>query len=161
MNFQSAEHFTNLFKRSPKTLPTIPPDISQTSADCRAVSNVADIFRTFCRHSANCGCKFLNICRQVHRHVRRKIENSSAPYFLGDESEITAILAMFLASTIISSILQRVTKRMTRTWGICTRRAGKLYKARSRLYRSQLLQVNMRWKALAEIYTMHSFCTVL
>ena len=115
MNFQSTEHFTNLFKRSPKTLPTIPPDISQTSADCRAVSNVADIFRTFCRHSANCGCNFLNICRQVHRHVRRKIENSSAPYFLGDESEITAILAMFLASTIISSILQRVTKRMTRT----------------------------------------------
>ena len=44
-----------------------------------------------------------------------------------------------------------------RTWGICTRRAGKLYKARSRLYRSQFLQVNTRWKALAEIYTMHSF----
>ena len=43
------------------------------------------------------------------------------------------------------------------TWGICTRRAGKLYKARSRLYRSQILQQNMRWKALAEIYTMHSF----
>ena len=42
-------------------------------------------------------------------------------------------------------------------WGICTRRAGKLYKARSRLYRSQILQVNTRWKALAEIYTMHSF----
>ena len=29
--------------------------------------------------------------------------------------------------------------------------------ARSRLYRSQNLQVNTRWKALAEIYTMHSF----
>ena len=45
------------------------------------------------------------------------------------------------------------------TWGICnnTRRAGKLYKARSRLYRSQILQINTRWKALAEIYTMHSF----
>ena len=42
-------------------------------------------------------------------------------------------------------------------WGICTRRAGKLYKARSRLYRIQILQVNMCWKALAEIYTMHSF----
>ena len=37
-----------------------------------------------------------------------------------------------------------------------TRRAGKLYKARSRLYRSHNLQVSMRWKALAEIYTMHS-----
>ena len=29
--------------------------------------------------------------------------------------------------------------------------------ARSRLYRSEILQVNTRWKALAEIYTMHSF----
>ena len=26
-----------------------------------------------------------------------------------------------------------------------------------RLYRSQILQVNTRWKALAEIYTMHYF----
>ena len=43
------------------------------------------------------------------------------------------------------------------TWAICTRRVGKLYKARSRLYRSQILQANTRWKALAEIYTMHSF----
>ena len=35
--------------------------------------------------------------------------------------------------------------------------SGKLYAARSRLYRSQILQVNMRLKALVEIYTMHSF----
>ena len=28
---------------------------------------------------------------------------------------------------------------------------------RSRRYRGQILQVNTRWKALAEIYTMHSF----
>ena len=43
-------------------------------------------------------------------------------------------------------------------------RTFELYRARSRLYRSQILQVNTRWKALAEIYTMHSFapfCTVL
>ena len=33
----------------------------------------------------------------------------------------------------------------------------KLYRARSLLYRRQILQENMRWKALAEIYTMHSF----
>ena len=39
----------------------------------------------------------------------------------------------------------------------CTDRSGKLYRARSRLYRSQILQVNMRLKALAEIYTMPSF----
>ena len=34
---------------------------------------------------------------------------------------------------------------------------GKLYKARSRLYRNEILQVNMRLKALVEIYTMHCF----
>ena len=36
-------------------------------------------------------------------------------------------------------------------------RSGKLDRARSRLYRSQTLQINMRLKTLAEIYTMHSF----
>ena len=35
--------------------------------------------------------------------------------------------------------------------------SGKLHRARSRLYRGQNLQENMRLKALAEIYTMHSF----
>ena len=34
---------------------------------------------------------------------------------------------------------------------------GKPWRARSRLYRSHILHVNTRWKALAEIYTMHSF----
>ena len=38
-----------------------------------------------------------------------------------------------------------------------SRRSAKLWRARSRLYRSQIFQVNMRLKALAEIYTMHSF----
>ena len=37
------------------------------------------------------------------------------------------------------------------------RRQGTLDRARSRLYRSEILQENMRLKALAEIYTMHSF----
>ena len=36
----------------------------------------------------------------------------------------------------------------------------KLYRARSRLYRSKILQENMRLKALAEIYTMHSFASL-
>ena len=36
-------------------------------------------------------------------------------------------------------------------------RTCELHRARSRLYRSKLLQENMRLKALAEIYTMHSF----
>ena len=39
----------------------------------------------------------------------------------------------------------------------CIARSGKLDRARSRLYRGQILQENMRLKALAEIYTMHSF----
>ena len=54
-------------------------------------------------------------------------------------------------------ILRPRSRGRARTWGICTRRAGKLYRARSRLYPRRFLQVNTRWKALAEIYTMHSF----
>ena len=37
----------------------------------------------------------------------------------------------------------------------------KLRGARSRLYRRRFLEVNTRWKALAEIYTMHSFALFL
>ena len=58
---------------------------------------------------------------------------------------------------LLSDFLRLDEVRVDRTWGIFTWRAGKLYKARSRLYRSQILQENTRWKALAEIYTMHSF----
>ena len=47
------------------------------------------------------------------------------------------------------------------TSGIRTRRAGKLCKARYRLYRSQILRVNTCWKVLADIYTMHSFAPFL
>ena len=39
----------------------------------------------------------------------------------------------------------------------CTARSGKLYRARSWLYRGRILQENMRLKALVEIYAMHSF----
>ena len=39
----------------------------------------------------------------------------------------------------------------------CVGFSPKLRGARSRLYRRRFLQVNTRWKALAEIYTMHSF----
>ena len=39
----------------------------------------------------------------------------------------------------------------------CDEIGRELYRARSRLYRSQILQLNMRLKALVEIYTMHSF----
>ena len=40
-------------------------------------------------------------------------------------------------------------------------RTFELFRARSLLYRSQILPVNTRWKALAEIYTMHSFARFL
>ena len=39
----------------------------------------------------------------------------------------------------------------------CIARSVKIDKARSRLYRSPILQVNMCLKALAEFYTMHPF----
>ena len=39
----------------------------------------------------------------------------------------------------------------------CVAGCGKLWRARSRLYQSQILQENMRLKALAEIYTIHFF----
>ena len=39
--------------------------------------------------------------------------------------------------------------------------SGKLYKARSRLQESQNLQLNVRLKALAEIYKMRSFAQLI
>ena len=48
-------------------------------------------------------------------------------------------------------------RRIPRTWEICTRRAGKLYRARYRRHRSRSLQLNTHLKALAEIYTIHPF----
>ena len=39
--------------------------------------------------------------------------------------------------------------------------SNKLDRARSRLYRGQILQETLRLKALAEIYTMHSFAPLL
>ena len=40
---------------------------------------------------------------------------------------------------------------------IGSRRSAKLWRARSRRYRSQMLQVNMRLKALAEIFQTHIY----
>ena len=59
---------------------------------------------------------------------------------------------------------ERCRTRATRSTGsgrTCSTRKSsgswELDRARSRLYRSKILQENMRLKALAEIYTMHSF----
>ena len=48
------------------------------------------------------------------------------------------------------------------TWRICTRRAGKLYKARSRLYRSQFLQLNSKYLLESSRRDLHNalLCTV-
>ena len=71
----------------------------------------------------------------------------------------TLTAAVFPLTDISENALIAARRTAQYTWGICTRRAGKLCKARSRLYRSQSLQVlvNTLWKALDEIYTMHTF----
>ena len=52
--------------------------------------------------------------------------------------------------------------RVSETWGICTRRAGKLYKARSRLYRRRFLRPNIQFAAFFEIYKICIFtCPIL
>ena len=52
---------------------------------------------------------------------------------------------------------RRVTRLRFAESGRQASESSELDRARPRLYRSQILQVNMRLKALAEIYTMHSF----
>ena len=51
--------------------------------------------------------------------------------------------------------------RLTRLGSAAPFGSGKFYRARSRLYRSQILQVRMRLKALAEICTIAFFCIAL
>ena len=53
--------------------------------------------------------------------------------------------------------VQGARPRFVLTQPIIEHAAAELWRARSRLYRSQILQRSMRWEALAEIYTMHSF----
>ena len=50
----------------------------------------------------------------------------------------------------------RFRTRRLRTWTICTQRAGKLYRARSRLYRSQILQVNGKYSCESSRRDLHS-----
>ena len=59
--------------------------------------------------------------------------------------------------TFLTGRPERRPPRPLHSEACCIARSGKLDRARSRLYRSRILQENMRWKALAEIYTMHSF----
>ena len=70
----------------------------------------------------------------------------------------THLMAFRISRQKIGNMHMGLTEKLGHcTWGVCTRRAGKQEMARSQLYRSQILQVNMRWRPLAEIYPMHSF----
>ena len=89
----------------------------------------------------------------------------SVPFFPRQHTQLTNLTssASLFASrcyfcSLCTQLLDRLQGRFER-WGR-GRYGGIRYgfrRARSRLYRSQILQVNIRWKALAEIYTMHSF----
>ena len=72
---------------------------------------------------------------------------------------IWTTIRLFLDHPSFSSSLSKVSLKTFSplTWRICTRRADKLYRARSRLYQSHILQANIHVKALAEIYTIHFF----
>ena len=55
-------------------------------------------------------------------------------------------------------------RRLRRTWGICTRGAGKVYKARYQLYRSQILQVNnysLELGSIGKLSPRSTHCTPL
>ena len=57
--------------------------------------------------------------------------------------------ARAMACALAETLVERFDRRGTEPF--------ELYRARSRLYRNEILQENTRWKALAEIFTMHSF----
>ena len=59
--------------------------------------------------------------------------------------------------------IHRIVRKRCCTWGICTRRAGKLYKARFQVYRSQILQVNSKYSLESSRRDLHNalLCTVL
>ena len=79
-----------------------------------------------------------------------KIQNSSCSFMFYVWFMISSSCNPSFAQT------ERMKKEITKTWGICTRIAGKLYKARSRLHRSRILQVNTRWEALGETYKIYT-----
>ena len=81
----------------------------------------------------------------------------ATPFFTLLSAGFSATPSSIRTKQAPSSGCRRRGSRIPTTWGICTRRACKLNRARSQLYRSQLLQENMSWKALAEIYPMRSF----
>ena len=106
-----------------------------------------------CIFSQSGSLSFVGLCVSWGSYAsnERYIENRWHP---GGGTEVGRI-DWYVHTLIAHSRTYDSNQRGTR--GICTRRAGKLYKVRSRLCRSQILQLNTRSKALAEIYAMHSF----
>ena len=113
------------------------------------------------RRTMSASVKEEAVMKQVSR--RRASVGPKCTFRIGKTTAGVGKKSVFYPKGEISSYGSgRRGRLLAATWGICnnnicTRRAGKLYRARSRLYRSQILQVNSRWRALAEIYRMHSF----
>ena len=63
--------------------------------------------------------------------------------------EMWPYLSQWLVGLLRGDVERRL--QAPQTGGICTRRASNLYWARSRLYRSRFLRLNIHLKALAEI----------
>ena len=74
-----------------------------------------------------------------------------------DPHEVQWLFQSSIVITTSPSACCRRQPKSSRGSVCCRRGARKLYKARSPLYRSQWLQPNIRWKRLAEIYTIHAF----
>ena len=132
----------------------------------------------------------LEVLRQeVEINSRRAVRHENEPggSVRGERANLTGLVLSCIEAKFCKLIKKRVAWDTWAwdTWGICTRRASKLSRARSQLYRSQNLQkicvgisylfekkiekkdmgrdwkmkiwTNDRSEALAEIYTMHSF----
>jgi len=117
-----------------------------------------------------CGVLPETVERTSASHVRRRISVSpticsrrrSAFSVTKSEVWIDSRICMSLQKVQqLADILRtRRNKVNTTRRSVCDQKCdlwSELWAARSRLYRSRFLQVNTRWKALAEIYTMHSF----
>ena len=77
--------------------------------------------------------------------------------FSENEAKLEVVAVLVEANASLGAERDGPPQRAPRVAARTVTGCGRLYRDRSRLYRSQILQVNMRWKALAEIYKMHSF----
>ena len=111
----------------------------------------------------------------VRREVPRRSGSVVMQYSFGDNvrgleelspSQQKAFVAMFQDEKFLLKLSERELAsdfkciflvKCKGNFGVPNSHFPELFRARSRLYRSQILQVKTRWKALAEIYTMHSF----